>query len=381
MNLVDLVKDQLTSQALGSLSSLLGANETQTRAATSAAVPALLGGLAKLASSQGGASQIASALGGLDLGALGNLAGLLGGSNASRVADQGGSLLGSLFGSTATTTMVETLAGFLGMKPGMSRSLLAYLAPVVLGMVAKQFSGGRPDAAAVQRLFQEQGSNIRSALPAGLSLGDFGTGSTQGTTTTRGHDERRGHEHHEQASSGFPAWLPLLLLPLLGLGAWWLMNKDKAENRPQGVAIEEIRREGPVTVDRTEVIERQGKQVIDTVTETISIDPKFVEAVRIGKNATELFGGLTSVLKGVTNADTARLAIPELEKLAPMLSGVQSEAEKLAPEEKTAFGTFVGQNLGMLRKVIDTAMAIPGVKDLLGPVVTPMVETLAKLAG
>jgi hypothetical protein len=30
--------------------------------------------------------------------------------------------------------------------------------------------------------------------------------------------------------------------------------------------------------------------------------------------------------------------------------------------------------------VIDTVMAIPGVKDLLGPVVVPMVETLTKLS-
>ena len=45
MNLVDLVKDQLTGQVLGSLGSLIGADESQTRSATSAAVPALLGGL------------------------------------------------------------------------------------------------------------------------------------------------------------------------------------------------------------------------------------------------------------------------------------------------------------------------------------------------
>jgi hypothetical protein len=367
MNLVDLVKDQLTGQVLGSLSSLVGASEADTRKATSAAVPALLGGLAKLASSQGGANQITSALGGLDLGQLGNLAGMLGGSNASRMADQGGSLLGSLFGASATGKMVETLAGFLGMKPGMARSLLAYLAPIVLGMIAKQF-GGRPDAAGLQRLFSEQSSNIKNALPAGLSLGDFGTGSTQ--PAAKGRDTR------EPARSPFPAWLPLVLLPLLAFGAWYMMNLDKER---KALVIEEEVKEGPVTIDRTTVIEREGKKLEEAVVETISIDPKFVEAIRLSKNATELFGGLTSVLKGVTNEDTARLAIPELEKLAPVLSGVQSEAEKLGAEEKSAFGQFVSKNLGLLQKVIDAAMTIPGVKDLLGPVVTPMIETLKKL--
>jgi hypothetical protein len=39
----------------------------------------------------------------------------------------------------------------------------------------------------------------------------------------------------------------------------------------------------------------------------------------------------------------------------------------------------VGKNLGLLQKLIDAAMAIPGVKDVLGAVVTPMVEALTKL--
>jgi hypothetical protein len=63
-----------------------------------------------------------------------------------------------------------------------------------------------------------------------------------------------------------------------------------------------------------------------------------------------------------------------------MLTGVQSEAERLSGAEKTAFGEFITKNLGLLQKVIDTAMAIPGVKDILGPVVGPMVETLTKMS-
>jgi hypothetical protein len=370
MNLVDLVKDQLTSQVLGSLGSLVGASESETRTATNAAVPALLSGLAKLASSQGGASQIASALGGLDLGALGNLAGLLGGSNATRMADQGGSLLGSLFGSSSSAKMIETLAGFLGMKPGIARSLLAYLLPIVLGMVAKQFGGGRADAAGLQRLFSEQSNNIRGALPAGLSLGDFGTGSGSRPAPTHG---------HEPAASGIPAWLPLALLPLIALGAWWLMNRERMAKQPEGMVIEERVKEGPITVDRTAVIEREGKRLEEAVVETISIDPKFVEAARLAVNATDLFGGLTKALTGVKSVETARTAIPELEKLGPVLTGVQSEAERLSGDQKTAFGEFITKNLGLLQKVIDTAMAIPGVKEILGPVVTPMIETIKKL--
>ena len=140
-------------------------NRSSRSVTTAAAVPALLGGLSKLAGTAQGAGQIANALGGLDLGALGNLAGLLGGSNASKVADKGGSLLGTLFGNSATSMIVDTLASFLGIKGGMSRMMLSYLAPVVLGTVAKQLtSGGRSiDASGIQSLFADQSSNIQKA--------------------------------------------------------------------------------------------------------------------------------------------------------------------------------------------------------------------------
>jgi hypothetical protein len=96
MNIVDLISSQLSGDVLGKLGGLIGANESQTRTATNAAVPALLNVFAKLASSNSGADQLAKAMGGLDLGMLGNLAGALGGSQASGIGSLGGNLLGPL---------------------------------------------------------------------------------------------------------------------------------------------------------------------------------------------------------------------------------------------------------------------------------------------
>jgi hypothetical protein len=391
MNIVDLISSQMTPDVLGKLGGLIGASESQTKTATSAAVPALLNVFGKMAGTPSGSDQLAKAMGGLDLGMLGNLAGLLGGSQASGLGSLGGNLLTSLLGGgNMMSSLVGTLASFAGMQPGIMKTLVTYLAPVVLGMVAKQFTG-KPDAAGVARLFSEQSGNIRNALPRGLSLADLGDVGGRGTDAVRSgthsHETVRhgGHSHEPQSSGGLPGWLlPLLALGAAGL-AWYLWNQNqnqvkKAEEvRP--VAVKEtVRREGPVTVREEEVVATKGKDVIDIVADEISIDPKFLEAVRIGKNATELFGGLGSVLKGVTNEETARLALPELEKLAPMLTTLEAEAGRLPAEEKPAFASFVGKNLGMLSKVIDTVMAIPGVKDLLGPVVVPMVETLTKLS-
>jgi len=372
MNIVDLIAGQLSSgDVLGKLGGLIGANESQTKSATAAAVPALLQVFGKLASTNSGADQLAKAMGGLDLGMLGNLAGVLTGGQASGIGNLGGNLLGSLLGGGNSNTLqsiVGALASFAGMQPGIMKTLLTYLAPIVLGTVAKQFTG-KPDAAGVARLFSEQAGNIRGGLPKGFSLPDLALPS----------EPARGHSHgHAPEKAGMPGWLlPLLVLGALGLG-YYLWSKNQA-NKPEerAVVVEERVKKGPVTVDRTEVIEKTGKAITDTVLETFSIDPKFLEA---GKTAGSLFTGLAKTLGGVTDADSAKAAIPELEKFGPLLATLEDEAGRLPADEKPAFAKVIADKLGLLGKIVQTVMALPGVKDLLGPVVTPMIETLTKMS-
>jgi len=231
----------------------------------------------------------------------------------------------------------------------------------------------------VQRLFSEQASNISGALPKGLSLGDIGSLLPSGSGSSS-HGPSHSHRH-EPAAAGVPGWLlPLLALAALGVGAY-LFTRPKAEvkNEKVAVAVDE-RKVGPVTDRVTEVIEERGNQLVDTVQEVLTIDPRFLEAVKVGTTATELFGGLTKALSGVTDEASARAALPTLEGFGPLLETLETEAGRLPAEEKPALNEFVGKNLGLLQKVINTVMAIPGVKDILGSVVTPMIETLGKLA-
>jgi hypothetical protein len=376
MNITDLITSQLSGDVLGKLGGLIGTNEQQTRSATTAAVPALLRVFSKLASTNSGADQLAKAMGGLDLGMLGNLAGALGGSQASGLGNLGGGLLGTLLGNANTlSSIVNALSSFAGMQPGIMKTLLGYLAPIVLGVVAKQL-GGRPDASSVSRLFSEQAGNIASALPKGLSLGDFASAAV--SSASRATQPSGGHGHrHEPAQSGMPGWLlPLLALAALGVG-WYLWNQNKMKQAGEVVVGQVKEKVGPVTETVTDVVATKGKEAAELLTDVISIDPKFLEA---GKVAGGLFTGLTKVLGGVRDEASAKAAIPELEKFAPMLTTLEEEAGKLPADEKPAFSEVIGKNLGLLQKLIDTAMGFPGVKDLLGPVVGPMIEALTKMS-
>ena len=395
MNIVDLVKDQLTSQVLGSLGSLVGTNEAQTKAASAAAVPAMLGGLAKLAGTSQGAGQLASALGGLDLGMLGNLAGVLGGSNASKMADKGGSLLGTLFGNSATSMIVETLASFLGIKGGIARSMLSYLAPVVLGTVAKQLtsSGKSIDAAGIQSLFADQSRNIQSALPAGLSLGDFGSIAKAVTSATSGgasHSSHASHGHVErkQESSGFPSWLPWLALPLIALGAFLLMNKDKGvkpveknvpvANQTEMMKMRESQKTGEALAEKAAVKGAEAvKATTDAVSAAVEKASDAIDLTAFGGDMTGLFGKLTDSFKGITDVPSAEAAVPGLKDLAGILEGYKATADKLPEAGKATVKEMVGTNLGTLQPIIDTVLAIPGVGDILRPIVEPMLKTLS----
>ena len=395
MNIVDLVKEQLTSQVLGSLGPLVGTNEAQTKAASAAAIPAMLGGLAKLAGTSQGAGQLASALGGLDLGMLGNLAGVLGGSNASKMADKGGSLLGSLFGNSATSMIVDTLASFLGIKGGIARSMLSYLAPMVLGTVAKQLtsSGKSIDAAGIQSLFSDQSRNIQSALPAGLSLGDFGSIAKAVTSATSGGASHSSHGHVERQaeSSGFPSWLPWLALPLIALGAFFLMNRDKGgkpveKNVPVVNQTEmmkkftESKKSGEAVAEK---VAAQGAEAVKATTDAVSAAvEKATDAIDLtafGGDMTGLFGKLTDSFKGITDVPTAEAAVPGLKDLAGILEGYKATADKLPETGKATVKEMVGTNLGILQPIIETVLAIPGVGDILRPIVEPMLKTLSVL--
>jgi hypothetical protein len=402
MNLVDLVSNQLTGDVIGKLGGLLGTNEQQTRAATSAAVPSLLSVFGKMASTPAGANQLAGAMGGLDLSMLGNLAGMLGGSQASSVESLGGKLLGSLLGGGSSMNLLTSLLGsFLKSSPGMTKSLLSYLTPVVLGMIAKQFTG-RPDAAGVQRLFSEQSSNIARAVPQGLSLGNVLSaldtsggrpvepargGSYESRETHRQETHGRASHGHETASSGMPGWLlPLLLLAGLGAALWFFRGRGKEElaKAPERAAVavrEEAVRVGDTIVDRTDVIERVGDQLRGIeIDEVFKLPAGLGEATDVVKGLSGMFGDMTRTFEGITDEASARAALPRFEAFAPQLETFQTETGELPEASRSLVADFVGKGLKVLGPLVETAMAIPGVRDILGPVVGPLVETMSKLA-
>ena len=171
MNLIKLIEDQLSGDLLDKLSSVLGTDPDTTGRAASAAVPTLLAGLANLASSDDGVRKLSGTLNNLDSSGFGNIGQLLSGDSSSLLS-KGTSLVASLFGDNMFSNISGAVARFAGLDTGISRKLIAFLAPLVLGKVASQWKsqGGTPHA--LTSMLAEQKRYIPDSMPAGYSLDD-----------------------------------------------------------------------------------------------------------------------------------------------------------------------------------------------------------------
>jgi len=135
--LIDLIQQQLDDQTVSQLSQQLGADPAATRQAVPAALNALLGGLSQNAQQPGGVQQLAGALGAHDGSLLDNLGGILGGNSPAAVQEDGGGILGHIFGGHRPA--VESRVGqSSGLNTAQAGRLLMLLAPIVLAYLSRQ---------------------------------------------------------------------------------------------------------------------------------------------------------------------------------------------------------------------------------------------------
>lgn len=140
MALMDMVQQHLGQSEVSQISQQLGISPGMAQAAIAAAIPMIVGGMARHASQPQGADTIQQAITAHD-GVTDNVGGVL---QAAPPADVGGSggLLGRILGSHHDTVQqgVQQTSGLDGEK---ARKLLMMLSPIVLGVLARRQFGGQ----------------------------------------------------------------------------------------------------------------------------------------------------------------------------------------------------------------------------------------------
>jgi hypothetical protein len=167
--LLDGLLGQMAGPALAQVSKQLGADDATTKNAIGAALPVLMGALAKNASNADGAAALANALQKKHDGSiLDNLTGVLG---TAATGAAGASILKHVLGDKQSVA-ANGVAKASGLDPAKAGALLSILAPVVMGALGKAQRSGGLDAGGLAAMLGQEKQRMSPAAGGLLSLLD-----------------------------------------------------------------------------------------------------------------------------------------------------------------------------------------------------------------
>jgi len=176
MNLIDMIKDQVTGSLTSNASKFLGESESGVSKALDGIFPALLGKMISRSDDQGNLNKIFDMAKGADTGMMDNIGDLFGGGagNVAKLMNNGSGVLNLLLGNNSGS-MIEKVAGFSGMKSSATSSLIKMAAPFLMSMVGKYIKDKALDAVGLGKFLGTQKSVVQNSMPKGL-LGSLGAG-------------------------------------------------------------------------------------------------------------------------------------------------------------------------------------------------------------
>ena len=349
MSLVDLIKSQFSSEIVDKLSGVIGESADKTRAATDAAIPSVLSMLANSVLSGEGLDGLLNAL--RDFDGTDPVATLK--TPGAATPPAGADVLGSLLGHNLST-LLNILSKFAGVGLPAIKTLLSYVGPIILSMVAAQLKGkGGFTAANLTSLLTSEKADVTRAMPPGLSLADLTSPIPQGAHTTTPTVEE----------SGLPGWLlPLLALVLIGAGLYFFMNPGEPAVPPPAEAPHPA---APVETPKVEVVPPADlSAAMPTVDE-------------VSRRLTHVYAGVTQTLADVKDVATAEAAAPKLSALDSQLDALKALWDKIPAEARATVAKLTVEHLDTLKGVVSKVLEIPGVGEKLKPILDAIITKLA----
>jgi hypothetical protein len=261
--------------------------------------------------------------------------------------------------------MATAISRFTGMGPDAIKSLLAYLAPVVIGRVASQWQnhGGTP--AALKAMFADQKRNIEDALPAGFSLSDV---SGIGRIGDAGRSAAQAARTAENATRSLASTLIPLVLLVGGAILIWTLWRTRPQ--PQRAEVQ------PTTNDAKEVV------AMKPVAPDATAVPQAVAMPEIGgleQQWTDMFGSLNKAFAGIKDNASAEAAIPQLEKLEPQLDELDATWQRLPATGRMTLTSFLGENITKIKEQAEQILALPGLADRVKALIGEIVRKLGDI--
>jgi hypothetical protein len=395
INLMDLVKSAISSSGVADqIGSAAGLDKSKTNSAIDAAIPVLLGGLMKKASTPSGASELSNFFKKQDAepSILDNLGSLVSGGATSKLLGMGSSLLPMLLGSSQAS-IVSVLMKLLGIGDKGVLGLLGSLAPIVMSVVGRQAkSAGGFEPGVLTNLLGGQNNFLSSALPNELKgvmgLADLGRqasetvtntarNTTRETTTRENTTRERGYVAPAPAA---PASNPLSwLLPLLALGALGFLGYTfMSGTKKEEVKTPVVRTPTPVPEKAPAI--KPAPEVVAAPLELPKLElPGGMSIEDLQKKLAGSFDGITTTLGGITDVDTAKGAVSKLQEAAKAYADLGMD--KMPASATGTLAPFIKPYFEKVGGLLNGLYLIPGVKDIIEPVLGPMVQSVSKIMG
>jgi hypothetical protein len=342
--LLELIQSQFSSPVVRQISSLLRESEPKTREAIASGAPVLVAGLIQQAASSEGSRSLALTLDTLDVDFLKSLDATLSTDVQHNYSSTGTGMLASLFGSRQHS-IVAGLSQETGLPQASTETLLATMAPIVLGVSAVQKKQLGLDSKGLAAMLTSQASAVAPRVvptlrgTLGLATDSRPTAVAPPVPTVTRMSEV-GRSASRRVHPMLSRFAPFLLLVLFGALVWRFIAS---------------RSESSVLASSTTQIQNaQGKAI-------------------------ELFGSATHVLSTVRDPDSARSALPKLQAISFNVAEFSPSLADMPTNVRESVAKIAETLLASLRAVADKALTAPGVDAILRPTVERLFEALTKL--
>jgi hypothetical protein len=391
VNLVSLVTQFLTPDVIAKIASALGLDRTLVQKAIGGAIPAVLSGLAGVASTPGGVRQLSNALAQQQPGMLDNFKNLIGGPGQKGFADAGTSMLSGLLGGDTLTAVTQSVGHFANISEGASKSLLGVLGPVVMGALGQQQRTAGLDAAGLASLLSSQKDQIASAIPSGLAdqlnaaglidrvgdgvrsgvtaasaaAGRFGNATERAVVGSSQAAYAAGNQAIQAARSPTFAQWPVWVIGLLVLGglAWFVFGGSAGDKVAQ--------QSGPAATQPAKPAETVGA-ALPTLT---------VAGVDLRNRLNSSVDTLRTTLTNITDATSAQAALPKLREAITQIDELGALSAKLPQSGKGALASLIAAAMPTINQLCDKVLTTPGVGAIAKPSIDELrikLDTLAK---
>jgi hypothetical protein len=382
-NLIDVLEQMLGSnEVLSRIGALIGLSPERVKGAIGAAVPAILAGLAGAAQTARGRDQLAGLTHAQDISLLDNITGALGGGNERSLIDTGSGMLSSLLGQGKLDALSGAIGKFAGISQSSTGSLLAALAPVVMGTVAREQRSQGLDAEGLAGMLSDQKDHIARALPAGLasSLGSAGllegiadrlgqaVSATAQTGRATAAEAGRAASVAATTAAGMAGSAASAARSSSGSMTRWVVG---------AVVVLAALWAGYHFLSRSERVQQAADKAAGTAAQVgESAKNLMVGDVDLSQQTTGVFEDATKALNDVTDSASAELAVPKLNDVNDSLSKLGGLVDQLPAEGKSALAALIAGVLPKLEALIAKVNDIPGAKEVIGPIADSMLEKL-----